>query len=107
MTHGSMAFGGIGETFKRLGIWGYVLVAAFIITIGYLLIFHLEHLAAYSTIIYVVIFLLLHLFMHRGHGRHGGGGQPSGAQNEHAGHGTGSETKAESADESKNEKTSS
>jgi hypothetical protein len=68
-----MACGGIIGTFKRLGIWGYVLVTTFIFIIGYFLIFHLEHLAAYSTVIFLIIFVVLHLFMHAGHGRHGGG----------------------------------
>lgn len=88
--HDAVTPGGIGQTFRRLGIWGYVLVGAFIVIVAYFLIVHLEHLAAYSTIIFFVIFMLLHLFMHAGHGHHGGGMGGS-----RAGHGDDTEESAQ------------
>ena len=64
---------GIKEWFRRLGIYGYLLVGFLIIVVAYFIIVHQAHLAAYSTIIFIVIFIGLHLVMHiGGHGSHGG-----------------------------------
>lgn len=77
-----MVGGDIRETFRRLGIFGYLLVGIFIVIVAYFLIFHLAHLAAYSTIIFLIIFVALHLLMHAGHGGHGGGGCMGGGSHE-------------------------
>jgi len=64
---------GIGGLFKKLGIYGYLLVGLLIIVAAYFIIIHQAHLAAYSTIIFLVIFMMMHLFMHIGrHGSRGG-----------------------------------
>lgn len=75
---------GIGEWFKKLGIYGYLLVGLLIIVAAYFIIIHQAHLAAYSTIIFIVIFIGIHIFMHAGHGSHGGhgGGNTSGRSHE-------------------------
>ncbi len=39
----------------------------------YLIEEHRAHLIAYSGTIFFIVFILLHLVMHRGHGGHGGG----------------------------------
>ncbi len=63
----------ISRWFKKLGIYGYILVGLLIIVAAYFIIIHQAHLAAYSTIIFIVIFIGMHLFMHAGgHGSHGG-----------------------------------
>jgi hypothetical protein len=64
---------GIGGWFKRLGIYGYILIGLLIVIAAYFIIIHQAHLAAYSTIIFLVIFIVMHLIMHvGGHGSHGG-----------------------------------
>lgn len=69
---------GIKEWISRLGIFGYILIGLLIIIAAYFIIVHQAHLAAYSTIIFIVIFIGLHLVMcGMGHGNHGnqsGGG---------------------------------
>ncbi|MFA4826154.1 MAG: DUF2933 domain-containing protein [Methanoregula sp.] len=71
---------GIGGWFRRLGIFGYILVTLLIIIAAYFIIEHQAHLAAYSTIIFLVIFIGLHLVMcgmgHGSHGSHGSHGEP-------------------------------
>lgn len=80
----------VSDTFRKLGIWGYVLVGIFIIVAGYFIILHEEHLAAYSGVIFLILFVVLHLFMHSGHGSHGKGGSREGPDKGHGGHeGTG------------------
>lgn len=62
---------GITAWFKRLGIYGYILVGLLIVIAAYFIIVHQAHLAAYSTIIFIVIFIGLHLVMcGMGHGSH-------------------------------------
>lgn len=64
---------GIKDWIKRIGIYGYILVGIIIIVAAYFIIQHQAHLAAYSTLIFIVIFIGLHLLMHvGGHGSHGG-----------------------------------
>lgn len=63
---------GIKGWFQRTGIYGYLLVGLLIIVAAYFIIVHQAHLAAYSTIIFIVIFIGLHLVMMGGHGSHGG-----------------------------------
>jgi|GEM_PF-3041618 len=66
---------GIRGWFQRTGIYGYLLVGLLIIVAAYFIIIHQAHLAAYSTIIFLVIFFGLHLVMcGMGHGSHGGHG---------------------------------
>lgn len=69
---------GITGWFRRLGIYGYLLVGLLIVIAAYFIIVHQAHLAAYSSIIFLVIFIGLHLVMHVGghgsHGEHDGGG---------------------------------
>jgi len=89
-----MACGNVSDTFKRLGIWGYVLIGIFVIVAGYFIILHQEHLAAYSSIIFVILFVVLHLFMHAGHGQHSGDGRMEGMHEGNEGHG-GHEVKPE------------
>ncbi|MFA4876424.1 MAG: DUF2933 domain-containing protein [Methanoregula sp.] len=71
---------GIRGWFGRLGIFGYLLIGLFVIVVAYFIIEHQAHLAAYSTIIFLVIFIGLHLVMcgmgHGSHGGHGGHGEP-------------------------------
>ncbi|MEI7858091.1 MAG: DUF2933 domain-containing protein [Methanomicrobiales archaeon] len=70
---------GIKGWFQRTGIYGYLLVGLLIIVAAYFIIVHQAHLAAYSTIIFIVIFIGLHLVMMGGHGSHGGqSGEQSG-----------------------------
>lgn len=69
-----MMHGGFIETLRRLGNWLYVLIGGFVIVAGYFIVVHQEHLAAYSGIIFLLIFVVLHLFMHSGHGHHVGSG---------------------------------
>lgn len=38
----------------------------------FLILEHKAHLVAYSSTIFFIIYILLHLFMHRSHGSHGG-----------------------------------
>jgi len=64
---------GITAWFKKLGIYGYILVGLLIVIAAYFIIVHQVHLAAYSTIIFIVIFIGLHLVMcGMGYGSHGG-----------------------------------
>lgn len=64
---------GISAWFKRLGIYGYILIGLLIVVAAYFIIVHQAHLAAYSTIIFIVIFIGLHLVMAAGgHGSHDG-----------------------------------
>jgi hypothetical protein len=80
---------GIREWFRKLGIYGYLLIALLIIIAAYFIIVHQAHLAAYSTIIFIMIFIGLHLLMHAGghgsHGGRGGGGCGGGSHEEHEG----------------------
>jgi hypothetical protein len=75
---------GIKAWFKSLGIFGYLLVALLIVVAGYFIIVHQAHLAAYSTIIFIIVFVGLHLVMMVGHGSHdkGGGGGCGGSHGE-------------------------
>jgi uncharacterized membrane protein YgcG len=99
---------GIKGWFQRTGIYGYLLVGLLIIVAAYFIIVHQAHLAAYSTIIFLVIFIGLHFVMMGGHGSHGGHGGGSSGGETHEGHetsGTGTGTKdkqkAECDDEEK------
>jgi len=58
----------------------------------YLIEEHRAHLIAYSGTIFFIVFILLHLVMHRGHGGHGGGC---------GGHGGNDETNHQHDDEGK------
>jgi len=87
---------GITAWFKRLGIYGYILIGLLIVIAAYFIIVHQAHLAAYSTIIFIVIFIGLHLVMHvGGHGSHGGhsGGSCGGSHDGHEQHQHSEETK--------------
>ena len=80
-----MGCGDIGDWFKSLGIYGYLLVGVFIAIAAYLIILHQEHLAAYSGVIFIILFIGLHLVVcGRGHGSHGdhGGGCCGGGSHE-------------------------
>jgi len=81
---------GIKGWFQRTGIYGYLLVGLLIIVAAYFIIVHQAHLAAYSTIIFIVIFIGLHLVMMGGHGSHGGqsGGSQEGHEQHQHGEGT-------------------
>jgi len=80
---------GISAWFKRLGIYGYILIGLLIVIAAYFIIVHQAHLAAYSTIIFIVIFIGLHLVMHvGGHGSHGGQGGGGCGGGSHEGHET-------------------
>lgn len=64
---------GISAWFRRLGIYGYILVGLTIAITAYLIFEHQVHLAQYSTIIIILVFVGLHLAMHvGGHGSHDG-----------------------------------
>lgn len=64
---------GIKEWFRKLGIYGYLLVGFLVILVVYFIIVHQVHLAAYSSIIFIIVFIGLHLVMcGMGHGNHGG-----------------------------------
>lgn len=84
---------GIGGWFKRLGIYGYLLIGILVVLVTYFIIVHQVHLAAYSSIIFLVIFIGLHLVMcGMGHGSHGGqsgGGCGGGSHEGHETAGTG------------------
>jgi len=74
---------GVGGWFRRLGIYGWLLIGILIVVAAYFIIEHQAHLAAYSTIIFLVIFFGLHMVMcGMGH-KHG---------EEQAGKGAGPET---------------
>lgn len=80
---------GIKEWFGRLGIYGYLLIGILVVLVAYFIIVHQAHLAAYSTIIIIVIFIGLHLVMHAGgHGSHGGPSGGGGCGGSHEGHET-------------------
>lgn len=53
--------------------WGSVLIVVFLIVTAYLLIYHKEHLLGLLQYIFWPLFIFFHFFMHRGHGKHGGG----------------------------------
>ena len=100
---------GITAWFKRLGIYGYILIGLLIVIAAYFIIVHQAHLAAYSTIIFIVIFIGLHLVMHvGGHGSHGGqsGGGCGGSHGEDQETGTSKEagTDTGNSDDKDNEK---
>jgi hypothetical protein len=79
---------GIKAWFKKLGIYGYLLIAIAIIVAAYFIIVHQAHLAAYSTTIFIVVFIGLHFVMHiGGHGSHGGHSKESQEENEQHQHG--------------------
>lgn len=78
---------GIQGWFKKLGIYGYLLIAITIIVAAYFIIIHQAHIAVYSTTIFIVIFIGLHLFMHvGGHGSHGGHSSGDNGEGSHEGH---------------------
>lgn len=68
---------GITGWFRSLEIYGYLLIGVFIVIAAYFIIVYQAHLAAYSSIIFIVIFFGLHMVMcgmgHGGHGRKDGG----------------------------------
>jgi len=87
--------GGIKGWFKSLGIYGYLLVGLLIVVAAYFIIVHQAHLAAYSTIIILIVFFGLHMVMcgmghkhgddhagHEGHGDAGSGDDPKNKQKE-------------------------
>lgn len=50
------------------------LIGSFVIIAIYLIVAHKVHLLANASYIFFALFILAHLFMHRGHGGHGGHG---------------------------------
>ncbi len=93
-----MGCGGTGGWFRSLGWYGYLLVGIFFVIAGYFIYVHQEHLAAYSGVILIVLFIGVHfLACGRGHGSHGdqGGGCCGGeSHGDHEGHGKEEEEKA-------------
>lgn len=95
---------GVKGWFRSLGIYGYILIGILIVVAAYFIIVHQAHLAAYSTIIFLVIFIGLHLVMHAGHGGHGGEQEGGSCHGSHGGH-EGHETAGTGTDEKDKEKT--
>jgi len=98
---------GIGAWFRRLGIYGYILIGLLIVIAAYFIIEHKAHLAAYSTIIFLVIFIGLHLVMcGMGHGSHGGrsGGSCGGSHGEEQQKESGKEAGTGTGDDEDNKK---
>lgn len=65
---------------------GLVLLAVAILIGGYLVIWHQQHVFAALPLLVILACLLMHLFMHGGHGGHGhrhsdGNNQPNGDRN--------------------------
>ncbi|HMA05946.1 MAG TPA: hypothetical protein VKO45_08485 [Methanomicrobiales archaeon] len=93
-----MGCGDVGSWFRSLGWYGYLLVGIFIVIAGYFIYVHQAHLAAYSGIILIVLFIGVHfLACGRGHGSHGdqgGGCCGGGSHGNHGDHGKKEEEKA-------------
>jgi len=52
-----------------------ILIGSFVVIALYLIYEHRAHLLANVSYVYIALFILMHLFMHGGHGHHGGGDQ--------------------------------